>query len=153
MDTVPGFMDVALDGGDRLIGRGGASDDKAPLMAMAFAFLESHVERGGTLVLAAVVQEEGESLGTSFLVSSESAPRPSFIIVGEPTGIDRVVTKYRGGSVRLRIAVETRGGGHASNPDFASNAILIAMKAYGGAYQPRSGGSGGDTRITWPRPR
>lgn len=125
MDTVPGFMDVALDG-DRLIGRG-ASDDKAPLMAMTFAFLESHVERG-TLVLAAVVQEEGDSVGTSFLASSASPPRPSFIIVGEPTGIDRLVTKYRG-SVKLRIAVETRGG-HASNPDFGSNAILIAMKAY-----------------------
>ncbi|MGC8596901.1 MAG: M20/M25/M40 family metallo-hydrolase [Thermocladium sp.] len=125
MDTVPGFIEVAMEG-DKLIGRG-ASDDKAPLMAMAFAFLESSVVRG-TLILTAVVQEEGDSGGTLFLINDKSLPHPSFIIIGEPTGIDRIVTKYRG-STRLRLEVRTRGG-HASNPDFDSNAILIAMNAY-----------------------
>jgi len=125
MDTVPGFMEVTIRG-DKLMGRG-ASDDKAPLMAMAFAFLESNIARG-TLILTAVVQEEGDSGGTLFLINDKSLPPPSFIIIGEPTGIDRIVTKYRG-STRLRVEVRTRGG-HASNPDFDSNAILIAMDAY-----------------------
>ncbi len=58
-------------------------------------------------------------------------PRPTGIIVGEPTGgIDRVVTKYRGGGTKLEVNVRTRGGGHASNPDLDSNSILIAMNVY-----------------------
>ena len=125
MDTVPGFIDVKREG-DKIIGRG-ASDDKGPLMAMTIAFMESDLPRG-TLVLTAVVHEEGDSLGTANLINGNHVPRPSGIIVGEPTGINRVVTKYRG-SAKIEVVIRTRGG-HASNPDLASNAILIAMDVY-----------------------
>ena len=125
MDTVPGFIEVRREG-DKVIGRG-ASDDKGPLMAMMIAFMESELRRG-TLVLTAVVHEEGDSLGTRHLITGNHVPRPIGIIVGEPTGIDKVVTKYRGGT-KLEVNVRTRGG-HASNPDLDSNSILIAMNVY-----------------------
>ncbi|MFB6470018.1 MAG: M20/M25/M40 family metallo-hydrolase [Vulcanisaeta sp. AZ3] len=125
MDTVPGFIEIKREG-DRIIGRG-ASDDKGPLMAMAIAFIESELDKG-TLVFTAVVHEEGDSLGTANLIRGTHVPKPGGIIVGEPTGINKVVTKYRGGT-RIEVIVRTRGG-HASNPDLNSNSILIAMGIY-----------------------
>lgn len=127
MDTVPGFIEVRREG-NKIIGRG-ASDDKGPLMAMVFAFMESELPRG-TLVLTAVVHEEGDSLGTRHLITGNHVHRPTGIIIGEPTGINKIVTKYRGGSTKLEVMVRTRGGGHASNPDLDSNSILIAMNVY-----------------------
>ncbi|ADY01741.1 N-acetyl-ornithine/N-acetyl-lysine deacetylase [Vulcanisaeta moutnovskia 768-28] len=125
MDTVPGFIEVRREG-DKIIGRG-ASDDKGPLMAMTMAFMEADLPKG-TLVLTAVVHEEGDSLGTANLIRSNHVPRPDGIVVGEPTGVNKVVTKYRGGS-KVDVSISTRGG-HASNPDLESNSILIAMRVY-----------------------
>ncbi|WP_069808139.1 M20/M25/M40 family metallo-hydrolase [Vulcanisaeta thermophila] len=125
MDTVPGMLEVRRVG-DKVIGRG-ASDDKGPLMAMVFALLETRVVKG-TVVFTGVVHEEGDSLGTKFLINSAVAPRPDGIIVAEPTGVNKVVTKYRGG-VKAVIRVSTRGG-HASNPDLDSNAIIKAWEIY-----------------------
>lgn len=125
MDTVPGKLEVRRIG-DRIIGRG-ASDDKGPLMSMVFALLETELSKG-TLVFTGVVHEEGDSLGTKTLINEASIPSPDGIVVAEPTGVNKVVTKYRGG-VKAIISVSTKGG-HASNPDFDSNAILRAWSVY-----------------------
>ncbi len=125
MDTIPGFIEVKREG-NKIIGRG-ASDDKGPLMAMAIAFMESELPRG-TLVLTAVVHEEGDSLGTANLIRGNHVPKPHGVIVGEPTGVNKVVNKYRGGT-KVEVTIKTRGG-HASNPDLSSNSILMAMEVY-----------------------
>ena len=145
MDTVPGFIEVRREGG-KIIGRG-ASDDKGPLMAMTIAFMESKLSRG-TLVLAAVVHEEGDSLGTRHLITGNHVPRPSGIIVGEPTGVDRVVTKYRGGT-KIEVNVKTRGG-HASNPDLDSNSILIAMNVYRDLWNALGAGTSYENFLVTP---
>ncbi len=145
MDTVPGFIEVRREG-NKVIGRG-ASDDKGPLMAMVFAFMESELPRG-TLVLTAVVHEEGDSLGTQHLIMGNHVPRPTGIIVGEPTGINKIVTKYRGGT-RLEVNVRTRGG-HASNPDLDSNSILIAMNVYRDLWNALKAGAAYENILVTP---
>ncbi|ADN49612.1 M20/M25/M40 family metallo-hydrolase [Vulcanisaeta distributa] len=145
MDTVPGFIEVRREG-SKVIGRG-ASDDKGPLMAMVIAFMESELSRG-TLVLTAVVHEEGDSLGTRHLMVSNHVPRPTGIIVGEPTGIDKVVTKYRGGT-KLEVSVRTKGG-HASNPDLDSNSILIAMNVYRDLWNALMAGTSYENFLVTP---
>lgn len=118
-------------------------------MAMVIAFMESELSKG-TLVLAAVVHEEGDSLGTRHLMVNNHVPRPTGIIVGEPTGIDRVVTKYRGGGTKLEVNVRTRGGGHASNPDLESNSILIAMNVYRDLWNALMAGTSYENFLVTP---
>ncbi len=125
MDTTPGFIEVKIEDG-KAYGRG-ASDDKGPLMAMAMAFIESEVENG-TLVFTGVVREETDSLGTMTLMNADYVPRPTGVIVGEPTGIDRLVLRYRGGG-KIDVKIKTKGG-HSANPFFEENAILIAFDIY-----------------------
>ncbi len=127
MDTVPGYLEVKLSNG-KLYGRG-ACDDKASLLAMAFAFLEVEEVRG-TLMYVGVVDEEGDSLGTRYLIENagRSIPKPNAIIIGEPTGLDKIVTTYRGGFV-VKIKVKSRGG-HASSPTTTINPIVRVYEIY-----------------------
>lgn len=143
MDTVPGPLDVYVRDG-RIFGRG-ASDDKGPLMAMVAAFME-HDPAEGTVNLVAVVDEEGESRGTKYLL--KHGVKPSAVIVGEPTGVDRVVVKYRGNAL-VEVLVRTRGG-HASNPDFESNAILRAFSIYERVREALGAGSSYDEYLVMP---
>lgn len=111
--------------------------------------MESELSRG-TLVLTAVVHEESDSLGTRHLMVSNHVPRPTGIIVGEPTGgIDKVVTKYRGGGTKLEVSVRTKGG-HASNPDLDSNSILIAMNVYRDLWNALMAGTSYENFLVTP---
>ena len=127
MDTVPGNFAVEVHE-DRILGLG-VADDKASLAA--FTCTLANVDPPCRVVFAAVVEEETTSRGSLYLVNeieSGSIPRPDAIIVGEPTGIDRIVYAYRGSA---KIVIKSRArGGHASTPIASSDPILKVYELY-----------------------
>jgi acetylornithine deacetylase len=103
--------------GDRLYGRG-SYDMKAGLAAVMLAGAEAH-RRGlaGDVIVAAVVDEEAESVGTEALVRTV---RADAAIVTEPTGLD-ICIAHRG---FVWAEIETRGrAAHGSRPDLGIDAI------------------------------
>ena len=130
-DTVPlnagdpghGFSGEIRDG--RLLGRG-AADMKGPLAAMAAALVAVDAaldELGAGAVLAAVVDEEMESLGAEALVRSEL--RADGAVVGEPTG-NRVALGHRG---LEWLAIDFHGrSAHGGAPERGVNAIVAASR-------------------------
>ena len=68
MDVVPGKVKVRKEG-DSLYGRG-ASDAKAPLMAMLFA-AASIENNNGTVTFVGAVDEEGNATGIKNLVKKD----------------------------------------------------------------------------------
>lgn len=130
-DTVPlnagdpghGFSGEVLDG--RLLGRG-AVDMKGPLAAMAAALVavdDALSELGVGAVLAAVVDEEMESLGAEALVLS--GLRADGAVVGEPTA-NRVALGHRG---LEWLAIEFQGrAAHGGAPERGVNAIVAASR-------------------------
>lgn len=117
MDTVPGKIKVKNDNGF-LYGRG-ASDAKAPLMAMllAAAAMQNHT---GTVVFAAVVDEEGNATGIKSLVKQELGI--DYAIFGEPSGIRNITIAYKG-RIAINLKVNVGNSAHASAPWLAKNAI------------------------------
>lgn len=113
----------------RMYGRG-ACDTKASLAAMLVAL--GTLARSGRqppvgVHLAAVVDEEYRYAGVAKLAQAIEAGELHYeaAIVGEPTGLSRVVAHK--GCVRFRI--ESRGiAGHSSDPSKGVNAIEQAMK-------------------------
>jgi len=130
-DTVPlnagdpghGFSGEVRDG--RLLGRG-ASDMKGPVAAMAAALValdDVLGELGEAAVLAAVVDEEMESLGAEALIRSGISAGTA--VVGEPTG-NRVALGHRG---LEWLAVHFRGrAAHGGTPERGVNAIAAAAR-------------------------
>ncbi|MCY4489967.1 MAG: M20/M25/M40 family metallo-hydrolase [Thaumarchaeota archaeon] len=121
MDVVPGKIRVRREG-DFLYGRG-ASDAKAPLMAMLFA--AASVQNGcGTVVFVGAVDEEGNAAGIKNLVNEKMDI--DYAIFGEPSGIKKVTIAYKG---RLAITLKINVGdsAHASAPWLSKNAIDEAM--------------------------
>ena len=121
MDVVPGKIRVRREG-DFLYGRG-ASDAKAPLMAMLFA--AASVQNGcGTVVFVGAVDEEGNATGIKNLVNEKMDI--DYAIFGEPSGIKKVTIAYKG---RLAITLKINVGdsAHASAPWLSKNAIDEAM--------------------------
>ena len=85
MDTVPGYIPVRIEDGF-IYGRG-ASDAKAPLIAMLLAASEYPKQRG-TIIFAGVVDEEGNAAGVKQLVKSKISV--DYAIFGEPSGIENI---------------------------------------------------------------
>ncbi len=117
MDTVPGKIKVRTDNG-YLYGRG-ASDAKAPLMAMllAAASMQNH---SGTIVFAAVVDEEGNATGIKSLVKQKLDI--DYAIFGEPSGVRNITIAYKG-RIAINLKVNVGNSAHASAPWLAKNAI------------------------------
>lgn len=117
MDTVPGKIKVKNDNGF-LYGRG-ASDAKAPLMSMllAAATMQNH---NGTVVFAAVVDEEGNATGIKSLVKQKLDI--DYAIFGEPSGIRNITIAYKG-RIAINLKINVGNSAHASAPWLAKNAI------------------------------
>lgn len=121
MDVVPGKVKVRREG-DALYGRG-ASDAKAPLMAMLFA-AASVQNNNGTVIFVGSVDEEGNAAGIKNLVKKEL--EVDYAIFGEPSGIKQVTIAYKGRlAINLKITVEDSA--HASAPWLSKNAIEESM--------------------------
>lgn len=117
MDTVPGKIRVRRDG-DVLYGRG-ASDAKAPLMAMLFA--AASVRDGcGTVIFVGVVDEEGNATGIKNLVKKRMDV--DYAVFGEPSRLDHITIGYKG-RLAISLRVDVKSSAHASAPWLAKNAI------------------------------
>jgi len=113
MDVVPGKVKVRREG-DSLYGRG-ASDAKAPLMAMLFA-AASIQNNNGTIIFVGAVDEEGNAIGI------KNKWDVDYAVFGEPSGIKQVTIAYKGRlAINLKISVEDSS--HASAPWLSKNAI------------------------------
>lgn len=121
MDVVPGKVKVRKEG-DSLYGRG-ASDAKAPLMAMLFA-AASIQNNNGTITFVGAVDEEGNATGIKNLVKKEMDI--DYAVFGEPSGIKQVTIAYKGRlAINLKVTVEDSA--HASAPWLSKNAIEESM--------------------------
>ncbi|WP_299292536.1 M20/M25/M40 family metallo-hydrolase [Nitrosopumilus sp.] len=117
MDVVPGKVKVRREG-DSLHGRG-ASDAKAPLMAMLFA-AASVKENNGTIIFVGAVDEEGNATGIKNLVKKDLGV--DYAVFGEPSGTKQVTIAYKGRlAINLKVSVEDSS--HASAPWLSKNAI------------------------------
>ena len=121
MDVVPGKVRVRREG-DALYGRG-ASDAKAPLMAMLFAAASAQ-ENGGTVIFVGAVDEEGNATGIKNLVKKDLGI--DYAIFGEPSGIRQVTIAYKG-RLAINLRVSAPDSSHASAPWLSKNAIEEAM--------------------------
>lgn len=117
MDVVPGKIKVRrID--DDLYGRG-ASDAKAPLMAMLFA-ASSIAPQCGTVTFVGAVDEEGNATGIKHLVKQEM--EIDYAIFGEPSGIRQVTIAYKG-RLAINLRISAADSSHASAPWLSKNAI------------------------------
>lgn len=117
MDTVPGRIPVRIQNG-YIYGRG-ASDAKASLISMLLAASEFPKQRG-TIIFAAVVDEEGNATGIKNLVTRNVGA--DYAIFGEPSGIDKITVAYKG-RLAIRIVCDVGNSAHASAPWMAKNSI------------------------------
>ncbi len=121
MDVVPGKVKVRKEG-DSLYGRG-ASDAKAPLIAMLFA-AASIQNNNGTIIFVAAVDEEGSATGIKNLVKKDMGI--DYAIFGEPSGVKQVTIAYKGRlAINLKVTVEDSS--HARAPWLSKNAIQESM--------------------------
>lgn len=121
MDVVPGKVKVRKEG-DSLYGRG-ASDAKAPLMAMLFA-AASIQNNNGTVIFVGAVDEEGNAAGVKNLVKKNMGI--DYAVFGEPSGIKQITIAYKGRlAIKLKVSVEDSS--HASAPWLSKNAIEESM--------------------------
>lgn len=91
IDTVPGYIDVRQDG-DKLWGRG-AVDAKGPLACMAAAAAQVGPRQGWKITVIGAVGEEADGRGARFL---RDRCKPDMLVIGEPSGWDRVTLGYKG---------------------------------------------------------
>ena len=117
MDVVPGKVKVRTEG-DSLYGRG-ASDAKAPLMAMLFA--AASIEKNqGTVIFVGAVDEEGNAIGIKNIVKKEM--NIDYAVFGEPSGIKQVTIAYKG-RLAINLKISAPDSSHASAPWLSKNAI------------------------------
>jgi len=121
MDTVPGKIKVRKEG-DTLFGRG-ASDAKAPLLAMLFA-AASVQNNNGTVMFVGAVDEEGNATGIKNLVKNKLDI--DYAIFGEPSGIKQVTIAYKG-RLAINLRINVGESAHASAPWLSKNAIEESM--------------------------
>lgn len=117
MDTVPGQVPVRIEDG-QIYGRG-ASDAKAPLVAMLLAASE-FPKQSGTVIFAGVVDEEGNATGVKQLVKSKLGV--DYAVFGEPSGVENITVAYKG-RLAIRLTCDVGDSAHASAPWLAKNSI------------------------------
>ncbi|NLF01049.1 MAG: YgeY family selenium metabolism-linked hydrolase [Anaerolineales bacterium] len=106
----------------------GACDMKGGLAAMVYGaklLLDSGVALHGSLVVAAVVQEEPtEGLGSRVLIEEEGV-RPDWVVLAEPSSLN--ISRGHRGRVEMRLVVHGRAA-HAACPHLGDNAIYRASR-------------------------
>lgn len=109
VDTVPGAIPVRVEG-DVLHGRGSV-DAKAPLAAFYAAARGFRDDPDIRIRIVGAVDEEGDSRGAKALPRDE---RPTWVVVGEPSGSDGITLGYKG-IIRGTLTVRRphRHGAHA----------------------------------------
>jgi len=117
MDTVPGKIKVRKEG-NTLYGRG-ASDAKAPLLAMLFA-TASIQNNNGTVTFVGAVDKEGNATGIKSLVKDKLDF--DYAIFGEPSGLKQVTIAYKG-RLAINLRINVGDSSHASAPWLTKNAI------------------------------
>ncbi len=145
MDTVPGKIKVRNENG-YIYGRG-ASDAKAPLMAMLLA-AASLQNNNGTVVFAAVVDEEGNATGIKSLVKQKMYI--DYAIFGEPSSIRNITIAYKG-RIAINLKVNVGDSAHASAPWLAKNAIeesYVFTKAIKDELEGNQGGKPKSMMLT-----
>jgi len=110
----------AVETGGRIYGRG-ACDMKGGVAAMCAAVAQLGGQIRGDVILAAVIDEEWKSLGTSALIAS--GIRADAAIVTEPTGL-AIMPAHRG-FVWMEVSVQGRAA-HGSRWDIGVDAIRHA---------------------------
>jgi LysW-gamma-L-lysine carboxypeptidase len=91
IDTVPGYIDVHLEG-DKLWGRG-AVDAKGSLACFVAAAAQVGVRSGWKFTVIGAVGEEDDGRGARFI---RPMHKPAYLVIGEPSGWDRVTLGYKG---------------------------------------------------------
>ncbi len=129
IDTAPGEIPVRKQG-DLLFGRG-AVDAKGPLAAFVAAAALGPIP-GLQVTVVGAVHEEGDSVGATHL--RDHFPAPDALIIGEPSGWERVTLGYKGW-VTYTLTAETDTAHPASDK---ANACEIAIAAW-------------DALVTWAR--
>lgn len=118
IDTVRGFPRVREQDG-RLYGRG-AVDAKGPLAAFATAAALVGPRPGWRIMVAGAVEEEAAtSKGARHLAGRR---RPDLVVIGEPTGWQRVALGYKGrllADVEFQRMMSHTAGPAASAPELA----------------------------------
>lgn len=124
MDVVPGKIRVRREG-DLLYGRG-ASDAKAPLIAMLLAAADAGGD-AGTVVFVGAVDEEGNATGIKHLASEGGGLGIDYAVFGEPSGLTNVTIAYKG-RLAISLRVSAADSSHASAPWLSKNAIEEAVR-------------------------
>lgn len=137
MDTVPGETPVMVK--DGLIYGRGSSDAKAALIAMLLAASEFPKQRG-TVIFAAVVDEEGNATGIKQLVKSKFPL--NYAIFGEPSGIRNITIGYKG-RLEIRLTCDVGDSTHASAPWLAKNSIEEVYNFWSAIKSKICGSEGG----------
>ena len=140
MDVVPGRIKVRRIG-DSLYGRG-ASDAKAPLMAMLFA-ASTITEHAGTVIFVGAVDEEGNATGIKHLVKQNL--EIDYAIFGEPSGVRQVTIAYKG-RLAINLKISASDSSHASAPWLSKNAIEEAAIFCNTLKEMLESGQEGNTR-------
>ncbi|MGH2627235.1 MAG: [LysW]-lysine hydrolase [Anaerolineales bacterium] len=138
IDTVRGEIEVHRQG-ELLHGRG-AVDAKGPLAALVEAVRCVGPVPGWQWVVIGAVDEEGDSRGARFVAERY---RPDFVIVGEPSGWDRLTLGYKG-SAWTTITVR-RPRMHSSVPQ--ASACEAAVAAWQGVLHRADDFNRGRRRV------
>ena len=125
MDTVPGYQPTRISKGF-IYGRG-ACDAKSSLAAMILAASRFADQQDvGKIIVAAVSDEEGSSLGLKTLL--QRGVDAEYAIFGEPSGIDNITVGYKG-RLALKLICETPSV-HASAPWMSENAVERLLEVW-----------------------
>lgn len=132
IDTAPGVVKVRREG-NLLYGRG-AVDAKGPLCAFAAAAARLGPRAGWRVIAVGAVEEEcATSRGAHW---AKTQYRPTYAIVGEPSGWDRVTLGYKG-SLWADYTL-TRENAHSAGQAQSANeeavAFWLRVKDYAASY-------------------
>ncbi len=92
IDTFPGEIPVRVEN-NKLYGRGSV-DAKGALCTFAEAAAQAHIPEGWRVIVAGAVEEETATSKGAHYISDHL--KPTFCIIGEPSGSNRITLGYKG---------------------------------------------------------